>query len=385
MHMLCMRGIWVGDNHQLNKAIKIGELTAVLVALQLAEPQTPLKIVTDSKYVIEGLTTHLTNWEDTGWIGIANVTLFKSAAYHLRRRPTPTTFQWVKGHNGHVGNEKADQLMLAGALRTEPDQIDTYIPRNFDTQGAKLTKISQKLAYREIMNKTNLTYKRATLALLDITRSAVETISSNLETDETIWRSCRNKDISKSIQMFLYKSLNNAYRIGEYWESIPNYTHRAFCNQCPGEIESMEHILTQCSSPINKTIWQLAKDTWPEPHIGLVLGCGTISLPNTSQNATPNDRNNTQILRGASLIRESTHNEDTVRRRWANAIDKRLQLDRALTSKTRRDTKTITKVETTWSDVLHNQQQTPHDDWVTNLEVLVGIKLPRPPQNEATR
>ncbi|KAG2072517.1 hypothetical protein BDR04DRAFT_1153246 [Suillus decipiens] len=73
---------------------------------------------------------------------------------------------------------------MAGALHTDPDQIDTYIPRNFDTQGVKLAAISQKLAYMKIMNKTNLEYKRATLTLLNITRFAVETITSNLETDE---------------------------------------------------------------------------------------------------------------------------------------------------------------------------------------------------------
>ncbi|KAG1848390.1 hypothetical protein C8R48DRAFT_556470, partial [Suillus tomentosus] len=375
---------------------QIGELTAVLVALQSADILTPLKIITDSKYVIDGLTTHLKNWEDTGWIGIANATLFKAIAYHLRRRPAPTTFQWTKGHDGLIGNERADQLALEGVRRTIPDNIDTYVPRNFDVQGAKLTKMSQKLAYMEIMSRTKLTYKRTTLALLDITRFAVEAISSNLETDDTIWRSCRNADISKNAQMFLYKSLNNAYRVGEFWETIPNYEHRALCTQCPGEVESIEHILTQCNNPVSRTIWQLAEATWPtkhgpwpRPHIGLILGCGAISIPNTEQNWNPNDRKDAPIKKGASrlmrilisesayliwtircerVIRESTHNEDSIRRRWRNAIDKRLQLDRAHACKTRRDTKMVTKVKSTWTDVLLNQQ--PHDDWATNLEVL---------------
>ncbi|KAG2063740.1 hypothetical protein BDR04DRAFT_1131021 [Suillus decipiens] len=383
----CGSGIWIGDNHQLNKAIKvpgtshsnqIGELSAVLVALQLADILTPLKIVTDSKYVINGLTTHLTNWEDIGWIGIANTTLFKA-------RPAPTIFQWTKGHDGQLGNKRVDQL-------AKPDNIDTYIPRNFDIQGTKLTKISQKLAYMEIMSRTNLTHKRATLALLDVTRFA--------ETNETIWHSCRNTDISKNIQLFLYKVLNNAYHVGEFWETIPNYEHRALCTQCPGEIESITHILTDCN---NLATWPMKHGTWPRPHIGLILGCGTISIPSTEQNKTTNEKN-APFKKGASrllrilisesayliwtircerVIRESTHNKDSVRRRWRNAIDRRLQLDRALASKTRQNTKMITKVRSTWTEVLLNQQ--PHDDWVTNLEVLVGITLPRPSQTVATR
>lgn len=417
----CGGGIWIEENHQLNKAIKvpgsthsnqIGELSAILIALQSADPKTPLKIVSDSKYVIEGLNTHLTKWEDEGWIGVANATLFKAAAYHLRRRPAPTIFQWIKGHNGNIGNEKADELAMSGALHTIPDLIDTYVPRNFDTQGAKLSAISQKLAYMKIMNEKKLDYTRATLALLDVTRFAVETISSNLETDEAIWRGCRNKDISKKIQMFLYKSLNNAYRIGMFWETIPNNEHRAFCPYCPGEIESMEHILTLCSNPVSKTIWQLAKDTWPirygpwpTPHIGRILGCGIISLPN-EQDESQHDRNHSLKKKGASrllrilisesahliwtircerVIRESTHNEDTVKRRWVNNIDRRFQLDRMHASKTKRDTKSEMEVKATWSDILHNQQQLPHNDWVTNLEVLVGINLPRTSQAEVTR
>jgi ribonuclease HI len=261
---VCGSGIWVGDNHHLNKAIKvpgtshsnqIGELSAVLVALQSADILTPLKIITDSRYVIDGLTSHLTNWEDIGWIGIANATLFKAVAYHLRRCPAPTTFQWTKGHDGQLGNERADKLASEGAHHTEPDNIDTYVPRNFDIQGAKLTKISQKLAYMEIMSRTNLTHKRTTLALLDITRLTVEALLSNQETNETIWHSCRNTDISKNIQLFLYKALHNAHRVGEFWKTIPDHEHRALCTQCPGEIESISHILTDCNNLVNKTIW----------------------------------------------------------------------------------------------------------------------------------
>jgi hypothetical protein len=190
-----------------------------------------------------------------------------------------------------------DQLASEGAHHTEPDNIDTYVLRNFDIQGAKLTKISQKLAYMEIMSRTNLTHKRTTLALLDITRFVVEALSSNQETNEAIWRSCRNTDISKNIQLFLYKALHNAYCIGEFWETIPNYEHRALCTQCLGEIESITHILTDCNNLINKTIWQLAEATWPtkhgtwhRPHIGLILGCGTIYIPSTEQNRTTNKK-----------------------------------------------------------------------------------------------
>ncbi|KAG2144793.1 RnaseH-domain-containing protein [Suillus cothurnatus] len=374
-----------------------------------------MKIITDSKYTINGLTTHLKNWEDIGWIGIENATLFQATAYHLRRRSAPTIFQWTKGHDGHTGNEQADRLALIGALREDTDTIDTYVPRNFDIQGAKLTKITQKLAYKAIMNKTHLEYKKITLSLLDVSRFAIQTISSSLETDAAIWRSCRSKDISKNVQTFIYKTLNAAYRIGDFWAQIPMYEHRATCSLCPGETESMEHILTQCSGPTRQIIWKLAEKLWPSthrnwptPNIGTILGCGLISIPNTQQAGNAPHHRDTALKKGASrllkilisesahliwtlrcerVIRETSHLEGNIEKRWRNIIDRRLQLDRAIASKTRRDRKTIIRVKNTWSDIIQDtsNNQHPPDDWVTNQEVLVGIKLPRPAQTVATR
>lgn len=202
----CGSRISVGEDSPMNKAIRIpgikqsnqiGELMAILVALQSINPLTPIKVITDSKYAIKGLITHLKDWEDTGWIEVDNTDIFKAIAYQLRQRPSPMTFQWIKGHQGHVGNEKADQLALTGALCQNPDDINTYVPRNFDIQGAKLSKITHKLAYKGIMKKTHIEYNRVTLSLLDITRYTVESVSSTLETDDAIWQGCRHKDISK--------------------------------------------------------------------------------------------------------------------------------------------------------------------------------------------
>jgi ribonuclease HI len=67
-------------------------------------------IKTDSRYVIDGLTKHLKEWEDQGWIGIKNKEWFKRAVYLLRRRTAQTRFKWVKGHNGELGNERSDHL-----------------------------------------------------------------------------------------------------------------------------------------------------------------------------------------------------------------------------------------------------------------------------------
>ena len=110
-------GIWISHNHPGNKAIQIpgesqsnqvGEIAAVIAAAEAVLGCCPLKIITDSKYIIEGLTMHLRSWEDCGWIKIKNTMLFKKAAFLLKRCMAPTTFQWVKGHCGTLGNEESD-------------------------------------------------------------------------------------------------------------------------------------------------------------------------------------------------------------------------------------------------------------------------------------
>jgi ribonuclease HI len=136
----CGSGIWHSQNSPLNWAIKvpgtnhsnqIGEIAAIVVALQITDPTTPLLIITDSRYAINGLTKHLGNWEDQGWNNISNAEWFKAAAYQLQRRAAPTNFKWTKGHNGDIGNERADALARQGALKEQPDYIDLTVPDNF--------------------------------------------------------------------------------------------------------------------------------------------------------------------------------------------------------------------------------------------------------------
>jgi ribonuclease HI len=63
----------------------VGEVVVVIKAASIIPSFWPMTIKTDSKYVINGLTKHLKEWEDKGWIGIKNAKFFRKAAYLLRR------------------------------------------------------------------------------------------------------------------------------------------------------------------------------------------------------------------------------------------------------------------------------------------------------------
>ncbi|KAG2108122.1 hypothetical protein BD769DRAFT_1307140, partial [Suillus cothurnatus] len=65
--------------------------------------------------------------------------------------------------------------------------------------------------------------------------------------------------LMKNIQMFIFKTLNNAYQIGDFWLPIPVYKHRVKYQICHGKIENMEYILVHCNDLARKIIWDLAK------------------------------------------------------------------------------------------------------------------------------
>lgn len=77
-----------------------------------------LLIVSDSEYVIKGFTEWARGWWAKDFHKVSNADLWRPAIQTYLDRGGPTgevRFQWVKGHAGLPGNERADEL--AGAAR----------------------------------------------------------------------------------------------------------------------------------------------------------------------------------------------------------------------------------------------------------------------------
>ena len=215
-------GIWFGQDDPRNKAIRvpgkeqsnqIGEIAAVVAMLQDTPHFIPLEIVSDSMYVIDGLTTNLQKWEDKGWIGIQNAPWFRKAAFLLRRRSTRTTFRWIKAHRGTLGNEESDRLAKEGAEKDEPDQLDLGIPPEFDLQGAKLRTIDQSTAYKGIIEQRPRPPRPDSIEYIQETRSAIEEINETQETTATIWISIKRKILRPRVQQFIYKTIHKVFMI----------------------------------------------------------------------------------------------------------------------------------------------------------------------------
>ena len=357
----------------------------------------PLKIHTDSQYVIDGLTTHLHEWENDGWIGVKNATLFKRAAYVLRKRSAPTSFQWVRGHSGVEGNEESDRLAKDGANKEAPDELNLDIPKEFDLQGAKLATMTQAKAYKGILEKRGPYTRPATANNLELTREAIARYTGKLETNKTIWRGLQKPTIRSKVRQFLYKAMHETQKIGDFWTHIPGYEERINCQTC-NVPESMSHILTQCRATPTRAIWRIAKDhwpsenpRWPEISLGIILGCGSIQksdIPNPIDEGNREQHTPTGaarllqilltesahliwVLRCERVIQEKTHESTEIMARWTKNINKRLTEDRIIATVIKRDKTTISKVRSTWENVLKKTWTLPND-WVQNREVLVG-------------
>jgi len=94
------------------------EMTAVIRALEALIEPCEVVIHSDSRYVIDGMTQWVHGWQRKGWINsskkpVRNADLWHELIDAARRHKI--AWQWVKGHAGHVENERVDQLASAAA------------------------------------------------------------------------------------------------------------------------------------------------------------------------------------------------------------------------------------------------------------------------------
>lgn len=93
------------------------ELTAAIMALEALTRPCKVDLHTDSKYVMDGITSWIHGWKARGWKTadkkpVKNDDLWKRL--DIARARHEVKWHWVKGHAGHALNERADQLANLG-------------------------------------------------------------------------------------------------------------------------------------------------------------------------------------------------------------------------------------------------------------------------------
>jgi len=93
------------------------ELKAAIEGLKLLKEPCNVNLTTDSKYVMQGITTWIDNWKKNNWKNaskkdVKNKNLWVELDKYVSKHNVK--WHWVKGHAGHEKNEIADALANKG-------------------------------------------------------------------------------------------------------------------------------------------------------------------------------------------------------------------------------------------------------------------------------
>jgi iron complex transport system ATP-binding protein len=134
------------------------ELLAVIEALQSFTESVYARVYTDSQYVQKGISEWIHSWKQRGWKTagkdpVKNEDLWRRldalAAKHTLE------WHWVRGHNGHPENERADALARAGLERARRAGYPVAGPVNLPVQ-----KLSQSASSPPILDIRHATVHR---------------------------------------------------------------------------------------------------------------------------------------------------------------------------------------------------------------------------------
>lgn len=94
------------------------ELMAVIKGLEALKRPVSITVVSDSRYVLNGIQSWIAGWKRNGWKNakkqpVANQELWQRL--DAATQPHQIDWQWIKGHAGHPLNERCDELASAEA------------------------------------------------------------------------------------------------------------------------------------------------------------------------------------------------------------------------------------------------------------------------------
>ncbi|KAH0580613.1 hypothetical protein H2248_002102 [Termitomyces sp. 'cryptogamus'] len=256
-------------------------LLAILLASLRGGLGNPLEIATRSKVTIAALMKCFKANEDKGFIGVRNAGLLRTVIGCLRMHSSSIIFQDLSKSPLSMIEHKtvgiAEEAMNQNAVLILPP-----IPTELHITGARLLKVTQATAYKHIRNVAPACTRRRTTARIDEVKRVMITSSGKVPQDRAIWKGLRDKDFSRQTRVFLWKSAHDAYKVGTYWDKqnmAPELRERSECKH-DGKLDSLDHIMSECSCPGQSQIWNLASEFWnkrtgktfPSLNISSVIG-----------------------------------------------------------------------------------------------------------------
>ena len=142
------RDYWISEPDTTNNRMAIRSAIEVLQALKRP---CAVHFVSDSQYLVKGISEWLPGWKRRGWRrktgAIENLELWQELDPLLARHDLRT--EWVRGHAGHPRNEYANHLATTAAR--EGTQSAGLVPSGFEEWLAKERERGRYLDFREYL------------------------------------------------------------------------------------------------------------------------------------------------------------------------------------------------------------------------------------------
>ncbi|KAJ7746680.1 hypothetical protein B0H16DRAFT_1853012 [Mycena metata] len=371
-------GVWFGPNDTRNVGAMLpsdvpttkyeAELVAATIAVRAIPPDTPVLLISKTNSVSTSTNKHLSgSTKPRSGAAAGSMPPVALRLYVVRQTyncdsisPMPQR----RGVSTHRNNRWYGHA---------PPPNNNSVPA---VRGAKLSSMTQKLAYQSIRARKKTPIRKGTGEVM------------------AVWKSVRHKDFTRQFRNFLWRAIHRSIRVGYYWAHIPGYEDRAVCKHCDEE-ESLQHILVECKRTGQALVWDLVSDLWvmrtgtplPKPTFGEILGCGLMMVE--AENKMPSGLNWLYRLlisescyliwklRNESVISNAGAEPSTteVKNRWIYTMNDRLETDCYLaTHSSQKDRAGIPPalVLRTWHKTLLEGEKLPKD-WLREPRVLVGI------------
>ncbi|QCT93722.1 ribonuclease HI [Caminibacter mediatlanticus TB-2] len=101
-----------GEEYTTNNRM---ELKAVIESLKILKEPCEIDLYADSIYVLKGINEWLSNWVRKNFKNVKNEDLWKEFLQYSKYHKIKVN--WIKGHSGHIENERCDKIAKDEALR----------------------------------------------------------------------------------------------------------------------------------------------------------------------------------------------------------------------------------------------------------------------------
>ena len=107
------------------------EMTAAIAGLEALNRPCRVRLYSDSQYLRDGITRWINNWKRRGWLTadrqpVKNIDLWRRLDAAAARHDV--AWIWVRGHSGHLENERADALARAHIIAARLERSNSTSP-----------------------------------------------------------------------------------------------------------------------------------------------------------------------------------------------------------------------------------------------------------------